>query len=159
MQALGVEYKNSDGSLKSVKQVLADLAPAFNKVDDSQRLAAASTIFGKDQAAKMVQVLGTYNDAMALADKLNREAAGSIEKEVAAKLALAENHVKRTDEAFRQPVSYTHLDVYKRQCLQCFSISNSDESEPPSGCAGSCLGAGGRASGAFVLRDCGFGSV
>jgi TP901 family phage tail tape measure protein len=102
MQALGVEYKNSDGSLKSVKQVLADLAPAFNKVDDSQRLAAASTIFGKDQAAKMVQVLGTYNDAMALADKLNREAAGSIEKEVAAKLALAENHVKRTDEAFRQ---------------------------------------------------------
>jgi len=102
MQALGVEYKNSDGTLKSVKQILSEMAPAFSKVDESQRLAAASAIFGKEQAAKMVQVMMTYNDAMALADRLNKEAGGSIEREVAIKLKLAEIAVKSMEEAFRQ---------------------------------------------------------
>ncbi|MER2528072.1 MAG: phage tail tape measure protein [Candidatus Competibacter denitrificans] len=102
MEAMGVHYKNADGKLKSVKDILAELSPAFGKLDESQRLAAASTIFGKDQAAKLVQVMLTYNDAMDLAAKLSREAGGSIEKEVAGKLALAETQVKRTDEAFRQ---------------------------------------------------------
>lgn len=80
MADLGVEYKNSDGTLKSVKQILSELAPAFNRVDESQRLAAASTIFGKDQAAKLVQVMVSYNEAMDLADKLTRQAGGSIER-------------------------------------------------------------------------------
>lgn len=102
MENMGVHYKNADGSIKSVKQILSELAPAFNKVDASQRLAAASIIFGKDQAGKMVQVLGTYNDAMARASVLNEQAGGSIDKEVTTKLGLAENAVNRTTEAVRQ---------------------------------------------------------
>jgi len=102
MAAMGVDIKGADGSLKSVKDILADLAPAFGKLDESQRLAAASIIFGKDQAAKMVQVMENYGGAMELAAKLTREAGGSIEREVTAKLSLAETQVKRTDEAFRQ---------------------------------------------------------
>lgn len=102
MADLGVEYKNSDGTLKSVKQILSELAPAFSNVDESQKLAAASAIFGKDQAAKMVQVMVTYGDAMQRASVLTKEAGGSIENEVNKQLALTEIAVKRADEAFRQ---------------------------------------------------------
>lgn len=102
MQAMGVNYKNADGTLKSVQQILAELAPAFSKLSESQQLAAASVIFGKEQAAKMVQVMGTYGDAMQRATTLNEQAGGSIDKEVTTRLQAAEIQIKRTEEAIRQ---------------------------------------------------------
>lgn len=102
MAKMGVSSETASGQLKSVKQILADLAPAFLKLDESERLAAAGAIFGKDQAAKLVQVMLNYGDAMTLAAQLTREAGGSIEKEVTIKLGLAEQQVKSTEEAFRQ---------------------------------------------------------
>ena len=99
---LGVSLTDSDGKMKSVKEILLQLAPAFAKLDQSQKLQAASTLFGKEQAAKFVQVLGTYSDAMALAKRLTDEAGGSIEKEVTIRLQSAEVQFNRTVEAIRQ---------------------------------------------------------
>lgn len=102
MAKMGVSIRDSSGELKSVKDILAELAPAFERLSESERLAAASTIFGKDQSAKLVQVMLTYGDAMERADILTKQAGGSIEREVGIKLGLATKEVDRTNEAFRQ---------------------------------------------------------
>lgn len=102
MLAVGVNYKNADGTLRSVKDTLGDLGSAFEGLTESQKLQTASIIFGKDQAAKMVAVLSDWGGAMELSARIAAEAGGSIEKEVGGKLALAETAVKRADEAFRQ---------------------------------------------------------
>lgn len=102
MLAVGVNYKNADGTLRSVKDTLGDLGRAFEGLTESQKLQTASIIFGKDQAAKMVAVLSDWGGAMKLSARIAAEAGGSIEKEVGGKLALAETAVKRADEAFRQ---------------------------------------------------------
>ncbi len=99
---LGVSLTDSDGKMKSVKDILLQLAPAFDKLDQSQKLQAASILFGKEQATKFVQVLGTYSAAMALAKRLTDEAGGSIEKEVTIRLQAAEVQFNRTAEAIRQ---------------------------------------------------------
>lgn len=102
LAALRVEIIDSNGQMKSVKDILGQLAPAFDGLTESQKLSAASILFGKEQAGKMVQVLGTYNDAMQRATTLNEQAGGSIEKEVTTRLQSAEVQVKRTEEAIRQ---------------------------------------------------------
>lgn len=102
MQTLGVAYQNVDGSLKPVKDILTALAEKFGGLDASQKLATASIIFGKDQAGKMVVVLEQFGTAMDRAATLSTQAGGSIEKEVTAKLTLAETQGARTQEAFRQ---------------------------------------------------------
>lgn len=102
MAALGVNYKNADGTLRSVKDILGALGTAFDGLTDSQKLQTAAVIFSKDQAEKMVAVLSEWSGAMDRAATVAREAGGSIEKEVGIKLALAETAVKRTNEAFRQ---------------------------------------------------------
>lgn len=102
MQALGISVTDSSGKFKSVKDILAELAPAFNTLTDSQKLHVAAVLFGTEQAGKFVQVLGTYDEAMALSKKLTDEAGGSIEKEVTIRLQSAEVQFNRTAEAVRQ---------------------------------------------------------
>jgi len=102
MNELGVNYKNADGSLRSVNDILKAMGPVFQGLTKEQQLNAAAIIFGKDQADKMVLVLSRWNSAMELSARVAAEAGGSIEKEVGGKLALAETAVKRADEAFRQ---------------------------------------------------------
>lgn len=102
LQNLGVQFDAAGKPIGSVKEILATLAPAFNQLNESQKLAAASTLFGKDQAAKLVAVLGEYAGAMELAAKVSREAGGSIEKEVALRLKSAEAQIASTNEAWRQ---------------------------------------------------------
>lgn len=102
MQDLGVKFNESGKPIGTIKTLLETIGPAFEKMDQSQRLAAASTIFGKEQAAKMVTVLGEYSGAMDLAGRITKEAAGSIEKEVAIRLKAAEQVIASTNEAWRQ---------------------------------------------------------
>ena len=99
---LGVSVTDSAGKFRSTKDILADLAPAFAKLTDAEKLHAAGVIFGTHQAGKFVQVLSTYSDAMALAKRLTDEAGGSIEKEVTIRLQAAEVQFNRTAEAIRQ---------------------------------------------------------
>ena len=102
LDKLGVAIKDSSGNLRGVKDILLDLGPAFTKLTDSQQLQAASIIFGKEQAARMVQVMGQMNEAMKLSADLNKEAGGSMEREVIIRLATGEVAVNRFVEAWRQ---------------------------------------------------------
>lgn len=102
LKTLGVNFDAAGKPMGTVKDILAILGPAFNALDKSQQLAAASTIFGKDQAAKMVVTLGEYKNAMELAATVSRDAGGSIEKEVVLRLKSAEAQINSTNEAWRQ---------------------------------------------------------
>lgn len=102
MQAMGVKFTQAGKPIGDIKAIIETLSPAFAAMDNSQKLMAASTLFGKEQAGKMVEALGKYNDAMTLAARLTKEAGGSIDREVTIKLASAEAAINSTNEAFRQ---------------------------------------------------------
>lgn len=99
---LGVKFDAAGRPIGTIKDLLAIIGPAFEKMDQSSRLAAAGIIFSSDQAAKMVTVLGRYSSAMDLADRITREATGSIQKEVDLRLKSAEQTIKSTGEAWQQ---------------------------------------------------------
>lgn len=102
MEELGVRFDASGKPIGTVKDILATLAPEFNKLDESQKLSAAAMIFGKEQAGKLVAVLGNYSDAMVLAGTVTQSAAGSIQAEVELRLQAAEAQINSTNEAWRQ---------------------------------------------------------
>lgn len=102
MLEMGIKFDAAGKPIGNIKDIIKTLAPAFAAMDQSQQLAAASMLFGKEQAGRMVEVLGKFNAAMDLAIRLTKEAGGSIEKEVTIKLGSADAAINSTNEAFRQ---------------------------------------------------------
>ena len=96
LKALGIEVFNADGSLKSMPDTIAELQRGFSGLTDQQQLAAASAIFGKNQASKWVtlingpgiEALQGYKDSIEgatgasqkMADALMSGPGGSVEK-------------------------------------------------------------------------------
>ena len=63
-ETLGVSFRNSDGSLRGVREVLVDLADAFPRVtSETERLGLAQQIFGTRNAA-LLTVLNRGGDAL-----------------------------------------------------------------------------------------------
>jgi len=63
---LGVEQRAANGELRSGKDILYDIAAAFGKANDSNKLFIASQLFGQRQAAKMIKVLDDWNYVMSI---------------------------------------------------------------------------------------------
>ncbi len=96
LKALGIEVFNADGSLKSMPDTIAELQRGFSGLTDQQQLAAASAIFGKNQASKWVtlingpgiEALQGYKDSIegatgasqAMADALMSGPGGAMEQ-------------------------------------------------------------------------------
>ena len=59
MDQLGISITNSDGSMKSSVQVQSELHTAFSKLSESEQIAAASAIFGKNQMAPWLALINT----------------------------------------------------------------------------------------------------
>lgn len=59
MEELGISVTNADGTMKDSKTVQKELHDAFGKLSDSEKLAAASTIFGKNQMDKWLALIET----------------------------------------------------------------------------------------------------
>lgn len=59
MEKLGISVTNSDGSLKDSVQIQAELSAAFGKLSESEQIAAASAIFGKNQMAPWLALINT----------------------------------------------------------------------------------------------------
>lgn len=59
LEELGISVTNADGSMKDSKTVQKDLHNAFSKLSESEKLAAASTIFGKNQMDKWLALIET----------------------------------------------------------------------------------------------------
>lgn len=95
MKELGISVTNADGTMKDSVTVQKELHDAFGKLSESEQIAAASAIFGKNQMAPWLALIntapedvGTLNDALAncagttqeMADTMMGGFGGSIEK-------------------------------------------------------------------------------
>lgn len=89
LASIGVSQYDTNGTLRSGKDILIDVASAFATLDQNQKTYVASQLVGINQAGRMVEVfdnLGKMSDVTATAMK----AAGSAALEVAARLETAE---------------------------------------------------------------------
>lgn len=74
LDRLGVSITNADGSMKDSLTVQKDLHNAFATLSESEQMAAASAIFGKNQMAPWLALINTGTDDV---NKLNSAIAGS----------------------------------------------------------------------------------
>lgn len=94
MDKLGISVTNSDGTMKSSVQIQKELHDAFSQLSESEQIAAASAIFGKNQMAPWLalintapgdvdalnQALGENGTAMEMQSAMMSGFAGSIEQ-------------------------------------------------------------------------------
>lgn len=59
MEKLGISITNSDGSMKDSVTVQKELHDAFSRLSESEQIAAASAIFGKNQMAPWLALINT----------------------------------------------------------------------------------------------------
>lgn len=95
LDKLGISITNADGSMKDSLTIQAELNEAFSKLSESEQIAAASAIFGKNQMSNWLALINTapdevgkLNTALTNSGKLTQEMAdammsgfgGSLEK-------------------------------------------------------------------------------
>ena len=91
---LGISQRDANGQLRSGKDILNDVAKAFETAEKDEKLFLASQLVGIRQAAKMVEVFDGLRYSTEITGRA-LEATGSIAREVAAKLATGEIAVNR----------------------------------------------------------------
>jgi len=99
LASIGVSQKDANGQLRSGKEILYDVAAAFQHIDQNQKLFVASQLVGIHQAGRMVEVfdgLSRTTEVTATAMK----AAGSAANEVRVRLETAEVSVNRFKAGF-----------------------------------------------------------
>lgn len=99
LEGIGVSQKNANGSLRSGKDILFDVAKAFETADKDSKLFLTSQLVGIRQAAKMVEVFDNMDYAMEVTQTaLN--GTGSAVEQVARILASTETSIDRVGVAF-----------------------------------------------------------
>ena len=80
MDKLGISVTNSDGTMKDSITIQKELHDAFGKLSESEQIAAASAIFGKNQMAPWLALINTApEDVQELDDSLSN-CAGTTEE-------------------------------------------------------------------------------
>lgn len=74
LDKLGINVTNADGSMKDSITIQAELHDAFAGLSESEQIAAASAIFGKNQMSKWLALINTApEDVSALSESLQQE--------------------------------------------------------------------------------------
>ena len=74
MDALGISVTNADGTMKDSVTIQKELHDAFGQLSESEQIAAASAIFGKNQMAPWLALINTApGDVDALSAALDKE--------------------------------------------------------------------------------------
>ncbi len=105
LDKLGVATTDSNGALRSSKDIITDLAGKWGTLTDAQKQQTAAIVFGKDQAGAMSALMGGWGKVQDyVAQMLDKTtgATGSMAREVEGKLGLISASVAKTDEAWRQ---------------------------------------------------------
>ncbi|WP_077317571.1 phage tail tape measure protein [Virgibacillus proomii] len=80
MDELGISIKNSDGSMKTLDEIMGDLRTSFSGLTDDQKASYAATIFGKEAMSGALAVINaSEKDYNKLSDAINNSS-GSAEK-------------------------------------------------------------------------------
>lgn len=78
MQALGISVTNADGTMKDSVQLQGELHDAFGQLSESEQIAAASAIFGKNQMAPWLALINTApSDVNELSTALDQQGTSS----------------------------------------------------------------------------------
>ena len=80
MKKLGIEVTNADGSMKDTITVQKELHDAFAGLSESEQIAAASAIFGKNQMSKWLALINTAPDEVGKLNKELRECGGTTQE-------------------------------------------------------------------------------
>ena len=94
MKDLGINVTNADGSMKDTITIQSELHDKFKDLSESEQIAAASAIFGKNQMSKWLALINTApedvkklsdeiekdNTAMDMASAMMEGQAGSVER-------------------------------------------------------------------------------
>lgn len=68
LQELGIETRKATGEFRDADDIIADLAGRFQDLNQTQRIAIASTIAGQRQVATLLAVLGNFEKAQKAAN-------------------------------------------------------------------------------------------
>lgn len=79
MEQLGISVTNADGSMKDSAKIQAELYNTFSKLSESEQIAAASAIFGKNQMASWLALINTAPDDVNKLSQALKGAAGTTE--------------------------------------------------------------------------------
>lgn len=72
MTQLGLEVTNSDGSMKSLREIIDALRGSFSKLSESEKANAAATLFGKEAMSGMLAIINSSEeDYNKLADAID----------------------------------------------------------------------------------------
>ena len=99
LNRLGISQTDVNGSLRSGRDILADVSKAFQSASEADKLFLTQQLVGIDQSAKMVEVFDGLNKRLAITETA-MGAAGSAALEVETRLATSEVAVDRFGVAF-----------------------------------------------------------
>ena len=80
MAELGISVTNADGTMKSSVQIQKELHDAFGKLSESEQIAAASAIFGKNQMAPWLALINTAPEDVGELEESLRNCAGTTDE-------------------------------------------------------------------------------
>ena len=80
MDKLGISVTNSDGTMKSSIQIQKELHDAFSKLSESEQIAAASAIFGKNQMTPWLALINTAPEEVGELDAALSSCAGTTDE-------------------------------------------------------------------------------
>lgn len=89
LSSIGVSQTDTNGALRSGKDILMDVAMAFQGLEQNQKLYVTQQLVGIDQSARMVEVFDQLNKTSEITQTALK-ASGSAGEEVAKRLASAQ---------------------------------------------------------------------
>lgn len=99
LDALGVSQQDSNGELRSGRDILFDVGEAFQDLDESQRVFVAQQLAGTEQSAKFLATMNSWDKVGAVYETAINSA-GSVTEELQAQLESAERQLDRWNEAW-----------------------------------------------------------
>ena len=100
LEILEVAQRDHSGELRSTKDIMADVQKAFGSLTDTQKTNVTQLLAGKNQAARMAIAYDGLALSAEIVEENLKNAAGSINNEVALALSSGEVAVKRFKEGF-----------------------------------------------------------
>lgn len=99
LKSIGVSQKDTNGALRSGRDILFDVSKAFTTLNKNQKLFVTGELVGIRQAGRMVKVFDGLSKTLKIT-KVAYNSAGSVAKEVNTRLEASEKQVDRAKVAF-----------------------------------------------------------
>jgi TP901 family phage tail tape measure protein len=99
LRRLEINQRKANGSLKSGRDILLEVAAAFRTVEETEKLKLTADLVGIRQAGKMVEVFDGLNKTLEIT-QVAMNATGSAAKEVAIRLGSTEKKIDKMKVTF-----------------------------------------------------------